>query len=177
MRYETISTDPRIQAEYEAMRAAGESHNMAEMLALQQFPFTRDENQLLMKGYQSGEDFATDPETGNRYRKIAEAAGVSTTGKRYLSQLAAEPGDPMAWVGDASDVRRVAQLRNYQVRGVVNVDPVRDNEPEKPSVGVAEDIVEREVREVVKSDPGKASKLDQVREEVRDRLTPDWKKH
>lgn len=144
MTYETISDDPAIQAEYEAMRAKGESHNMAEMLALQQFPFSRDENQILFKGEESG--------------------------KLYISQLARYPGDPRAYVSNASDVRRIAEEDNLTVDGAVNVKRSRDVEP-KPDIAIADDIVEENVAIEIAKDPGKATKIEQVREETRERLT------
>lgn len=144
MTYETISDNPAIQAEYEAMRAKGESHNMAEMLALQQFPFSRDENQILFKGEESG--------------------------KLYISQLARYPGDPRAYVSNASDVRRIAEEDNLTVDGAVNVKRSRDVEP-TPDIAIADDIVDENVAIEIAMDPGKATKIEQVREETRERLT------
>lgn len=149
MTYETISDNPAIQAEYEAMRAAGESHKMAEMLALQAFPFGRDENRILMQGKESG--------------------------KFYSSQLARYQGDPRAYVSSASDIRRIAQEDGLIVSGTVNV-----KQPEKApmkSVPIADDIVDRAVKVEIAKDPGKAKKVREVREQIKDKLTPYYKKH
>lgn len=149
MSYETISDNPQVQAEYEAMREAGESHNMAEMLALQAFPFGRDENRILMQGKESG--------------------------KFYSSGLARFQGDPRAIVSSAADIRRIAQEDGLIVKGTVNVS--QPEKPPTPSVPIAKDIVERAVKVEIAKDPGKAKKVRQVREAVTDRLTPYYKKH
>lgn len=41
-KYPQISKDPEVQKRYEQMRKAGESHKMAEMLALQKAPPVED---------------------------------------------------------------------------------------------------------------------------------------
>jgi hypothetical protein len=139
--YEIISDNPQIQAEYEAMRANGESHRMAEMLALQQMPFGHDENRLLMEGNESGKFFS-----------------------HQLND----------WVSDASDVRYIAERDKLNVRNIVDIE-----QPERPpmeSIPIAEDIVDEEVELAIAIDPGKATKREQLREEIKDRLTPDYKK-
>ena len=57
-------------------------------------------------------------------RKIlreAKAAGISTSGKFYMSGLADKRGhkDPDAWVDSIADVKKVAQKRNLTVTGAV----------------------------------------------------------
>jgi hypothetical protein len=126
---------------YIGMRANGESHNIAEMLATRSFPgFVTDD--IFLKGNKTGEQFADSPELGAYYRSVAEGQGVSTTGKTYLSGLAAYPGDPRAWVSGRSDVLAVARERNYNVEGLVEhrgheVEPAAD-------VPIAQDILVRE---------------------------------
>lgn len=92
----------------------------------------------------------------------AEAAGVSTNGMFYCKGLASFPGDPTAWVGDRSDVLRVAREKNMTVQGYVEhkgheVDPGED-------VAIADDIIESEVQEILAECP--EANYDAVREEV-----------
>lgn len=47
MAYPKVSQDPRIQKDYERMRTAGQSHNMAEMLALQTCPGLQTDTRFL----------------------------------------------------------------------------------------------------------------------------------
>lgn len=170
-----VSDDPQVQAHYELMRRRGESHNIAEICATGQMPYGRDENKILFEGSRSGEDFANDQVTGDRYRKICEEKGGSTTGRKYLSQLAEFPGDPLAWVSDATDVRRVCELRNLECDGAVKVRRTRETKEHK-SIPIADDIVEREVKQVLAAEPHRKKERKKIREEVKDRLTPHWKK-
>lgn len=142
--FEIISGNPQIQAEYEAMRAKGESHNMAEMLALQAFPFSKDENRILFEGRESG--------------------------KVYMSQLARFPNDPRAYVSNAADIHRIASEDNLEITGAVSHKRERDVLPEK-NIPIDEKIVEREVQRELAIDPGKATKLDDLRSETRHRLS------
>ncbi len=72
---------------------------------------------MLRDAYKTRESF-DDPHDQKRteiYRKKAEAAGVSTTGKWYHPGLAVELGDPMAWVGSISDIKDVCKMRGWDV--------------------------------------------------------------
>lgn len=82
--------------------------------------------------------------------KAAEAAGVSTTGKRYFAGLADKPRDPTAWASDYGDVRRIAREKNLTLTGSIEQKGV-DLPPPEP-VEIAPDIVERRVyREMCKN--------------------------
>lgn len=137
--HEFLARHPaRVGEKYIEMRLAGQSHNMAEVLATRKFPgFSTDDT--FMKGWKTGEQFADSPALGNYYRGVAESLGVSTQGKAYISGLAEYPGDPRAWVGGKSDVLSVARERNLNVEGMVNhtghaTDP-------SPDIDIAEDIL------------------------------------
>lgn len=54
-------------------------------------------------------------------REVAERMGQSTGGKVYISQLAAFPGDPQAWVDGRSDIERVCRQRGMGCDGAVNI--------------------------------------------------------
>ena len=77
---------------------------------------------------------------GRAHVKRAEAAGVNPTGKWYSGPLARYPGDPEAWVDSLSDVRRIAERRNLNVQGAVNVVAPESSTPPAP-YRVADDIV------------------------------------
>lgn len=55
---------------------------------------------------------------GKLFAKKAKEAGISTTGKVYMPNLAVELGDPEAWVGSQEDVQRVCQRRGWKYNGV-----------------------------------------------------------
>jgi hypothetical protein len=115
-----IDGTPEQQDAYDEMRRNGESHKLAEMLALQRTPGAVTDSTFLA-GHVNGNQFADDPNAGARYKREAEAAGVSTTGKVYLSQLAKYPGDPKAWVSSRGDVARVCKERGWACSGAVKV--------------------------------------------------------
>lgn len=116
-----VSSVPHIQQKYEDMRAAGESHNIADMLAHQKGPQLETDT-MFSRGF-AIDPFGCNPEplTVETYLGEARRAGVSTTCKRYMSSLAAYPGDPEAWVDSKGDVRRVCEKRGWGCEGKVNV--------------------------------------------------------
>ena len=163
-----ISADPAIQARYREMRADGQSHNMAEVLALRAFPgFVTDDT--FMRGRRGNVDqFANAPDQGKLYHAIAEQAGVSTSGMYYCSPLASYPGDPTAWISGRSDVTRIAREKGLKIEGMVNFTPDVEHEP-TPDIPIAEDILERHVQEHLAADP--FARYEDVREATFNRLT------
>lgn len=81
----------------------------------------------------------------------AEAAGVSTTGKEYISQLAKFPCDPEAWVSDASDVKRICEKNNWGCEGMVNVKA--HETPPEPDIPIAKNILDRRTQAVLERNP------------------------
>lgn len=156
-----VSADPATQARYEELRANGESHSFAEILACKAFPGLKTDS-VWNEGRCNGNQFETCQPRGDWYRRKAEEAGVSTTGKTYLSSLAEFPGDPKAWVSDRGDVLRVAKEKGFRAEGFVNYRPP-EVEP-IPTVPIAPELVEREVSEILESNPG--ARHDDVRERV-----------
>lgn len=156
-----VSSDFGTQVAYWRMRHAGQSHNMAEMLATRRFPGVKTDS-VFNEGKFSGEAGRCGPQQ-LWLQQQADAAGVSTNGKWYCSGLARFPGDPKAWVGDRGDVARVAAENNMTVHGYVEqkgreVDPM-------PDVKLADGIIDSEVNEVLDHCPGADP------EAVRDDLT------
>lgn len=150
MSWPIISEDPAVQAFYEQMRRAGQSHLLAEMFALQAPPQSNSDREFL-EGHCNGSQFQNDPKRGNYYAKVAKKAGVSTTGKVYMPGLAAYPGDPQAWVSDRHDVQKVCEQRGYNCEGAVKVKSEIKQVQEAPRL--AEDIVQRKVKQYVAKDP------------------------
>lgn len=136
---------------YQRMRIDGQSHKMAIMLASRSFPGVRTDA-TFNTGRCNGNQFADKPALGDHYRRIAEAAGVSTTGKHYCSGLADFPGDPTAWISDRGDVLRVAREKGYRVSGDVEYDP-GEREP-MPDVAIDPAIVENAVDIYMAEQPG-----------------------
>lgn len=163
--YRRVSPDFSVQVRYEVMRIRGESHNMAETLALRTFPATRTDREFNL-GRCNGNQFEGKPGLGDHYRHLAEQAGVSTTGKYYQHGLASFPGDPTAWVSDKADVLRVAKEKGFKVSGQVEYDP-GEREPE-PDVVIADDLVEAMTDDIMDMDGG--YRREDVREKSYNRL-------
>lgn len=132
-----------------------------------------------MAGVGMGSQFQENPRLGNAYAEKARQEGVSTTGKVYLSGIAAYAGDPQAWVSGRDDIKRIAQERGWTVKGDVNYTPPAPIAAPAPGVDVAPDLIDRGVGEVLQKHPGyveKPQQLQDLREQVRNRLKPSWAK-
>ena len=140
---------------YSQAIANGCTPKMADMLASRCPPGTNNTDRAFLEGWGHTDQFEGDRSGyGERVRAVAAAAGVSTTGKRYLPSLAKYQGDPEAWVSDLGDVRRVCAKNGWGcpeagVRQRENDQPGLDDKPYE----VAPDIVQREMRQEVAADP------------------------
>ena len=147
--YPIVSDVPEIQAEYEAMRKHGESHNMAELLAFRQGPQVHGTDAAFMRG----------------------ASG----GKKYISQLG-KRNDPKAWVSSADDVRAVCKAKGLDSEGLVNCKYARKDVPAGPceKYRVADDLVAKAVEQRVQQDPGllQRRKKEEVVAETREMVSP-----
>lgn len=148
--YPTISDNPQIQQSYVSMRKAGQSHNVAEMLANQTPPGDWRSDRTFMALNQ----FNDNPAEGLRLKKKAERAGVSVPeGAIYMSGLARYRGDPQAWVRGIDDVRRAASKRPLRAElagGDVLVDTLSSYESppvDLDRVGPAKKILDRETKQ------------------------------
>lgn len=171
--YPTVSEDPVVQAFYVRCRQCGESHNVADMLAQQQPPMS-DSDKEFLEGRGGCYDQFPGPmaPVGERYRKMAEEAGVSTTGKVYLGGLAQYPGDVRAWVSDKSDVKRVCEEQGMSCEGAVKVKAPADAAP-SPGVGIADDLIEEVVLEKMEADPSLVPS-EKLWQDTRDEIKPTW---
>ncbi len=116
-----VSRHPVVQAAYEESREAGESHNIALMCACRQGPGLSTDT-TFTRGFASQPfDGPVNPFVHKRYAAMARKAGVSISGKRYMSGLARYPGDPKAWVSDRSDIKKLCERRGWGCEGAVKV--------------------------------------------------------
>lgn len=158
---------------YHAMREAGESHNMAEMLALRTFPGVRGTDSVFMQGTHCQDD----PIDQYRYA-VAQASGVDTSGKRYLPSLAAYPNDPQAWVSGLDDVARVCSARGYNCHGALEYSAPAPTEPPPPDPKIAPDIVKYHMEACLRAfDPSEITPalVDDIRDNVTRELTGEIK--
>lgn len=171
-----VSKDSAIQGAYERLRAAGQTHLIAEMLAFRKPPGLNGseraffENRLLSHGFDECDPLA------DTFISEAKASGIDITGKVYQSTIADHRAhlDPQAWVSDTHDVIATAKERNLNLRGSVRVDAITDLDP-TPDIPLADDIVEREIKTLLATDPTKrGSDPRELREEVIDKSAPKW---
>lgn len=160
--------DPVARAAYDDRCAA----RFAEMIASGRPPRGKtDDTFNTIQDNCNGKQFERQPAIGDLYRRQAEAAGVSTTGKVYLSALAEYPGDPHAWVSGRGDVRRRCLEKGWGCEGAVTL---KGREYEHQPVALAEDIVQREVEKRLEADPDQ--RVEDVREKVFAERAPHWAK-
>lgn len=143
-----------------------DAERLADMLASHQAPMAVTDREF-MRFNCNGAQFEGLPAYGAMCKAEAEKAGVSTTGKKYMSQLARFTGDPEAWVSGRGDVERVCKARQWNCEGSVNVDsPIRD-EPAKPKL--ADDLVQKYVKADLAENP--EQRIGDVVEKVKKRYS------
>lgn len=133
----------------------GDARRFAEIVASRKFPGLATDCERF-KGIASGHHTYDGIHPLNRefYRQKALAAGVNPDGKKYLSSLATEPGDPRAWVDSTSDIRKTCEANDWSCEGIVSVKSrdkgvVDDEGPYQ----VSEKIVEQVFTEKVTANP------------------------
>lgn len=168
------AASPAVQQRYLKMIADGQSPRFAEMCALQQPPKTHGTDRTFFEGRYNGQWLDDMPKRQANYiLKEAKAAGISTTGKFYMSGLADKRGwcDPEAWISDVSDIRRVAKKRNLSVKGIVNIEGHEEAPKQK-------DLNPRIAKELAKQEIAKHPKLSmkEAIAKVKEKHVPRWKK-
>ena len=141
-----ISNDPQIQNNYEQMLRAGQSPNIAEMLATRTPPIDKGDRTFL-----AGLDPIPTHEAA-RLKRLADRQGVNVNGRVYLRALANRQAvkryghDPKAWIGSRADVEAVARERKLYVEGAVNVDYLGVDAPPPEKIPDALDmkLIEKE---------------------------------
>lgn len=155
----------------EALRN-GCSPRLAEMLAHQQPPGTMGTDTAWIAGMHEDPHPGAPEKVKKWYLDRAKAAGVSTAGKTFISQLGAAE-NPEAWVSGLSDVKAVARKNNYGL--TVNDSRVVEQTPlvaPKP-VPLAEKTIKRFMAAELKENPKADQRL--LREKIIDKHAPKWK--
>lgn len=160
---------------YRKMIQAGNTHRFAEMCALQLPPGLRGTDRAVMQDRYAGQWLdKMPPHQARRIVNDATKAGINISGKYYMSGLADSRAhlDPAAWIESAADIRKVAKLRNLNVRGIVDHEAVNMDPIPKPALS------ERLIREMSKKEMGANPKLSkgEAREAVLEKYTPRHKR-
>jgi hypothetical protein len=155
-------------AMYERLLQQGYGHRWAEMCALQSPPATKGTDRSFMQGRYNNEQLSDmPPDHARNIITLARRAGISVSGKYYVSGLADNrgPGDPAAWVDSVHDVKKVAAEKNLTVRGAVEQQgrPM----PRPQSKGLSERLTRELMRDEKKRHP--TMKKGELREYVKDR--------
>lgn len=172
--FEIKRAPKHVQDHYLQVLAMGYGERWALMAALQQPPGTKGTDRTFMHGRLNGEWLGELPEKQAKYiLREAKAAGIDVVGKVYCSGLADKRGwcDPAAWVDSVSDIQKVAQARNMNVQGMVNV---KAREVEAKRVDLNPKIVARLAKDAMAKDP-KLTKGEAVAL-VKEKHTPRWKR-
>ncbi len=153
---------------------------LCEMFASCTPPQCHTDNTLMNGGVENGRQFAKAEWAGDFYAKQAKKHGLkSTKGRIYMSRLAKFPGDPDAWIADKGDIQKLAEKRGMGINGYGLSIPMRNDVEPEPGIDIADDIVDREVTDILAANPEvaptKKEKLD-LREKVRNKRKPHWSK-
>lgn len=165
---EVVSAGRYAVERYMAAKKAGESENMAVIIAMRTPPGTRYTERAFMEG-RAHNPFGSQSDLLNRVA-IADAneAGISTAGKVFMGGLADGRmfRDPMAWVSGYDDVKRVCAMRGRSCEGAVNYRA--PDMPPTPDVPLAEDLIqEMALKECVENpDEVRKMKKGDLREKV-----------
>jgi hypothetical protein len=169
------SAPPDVQAHYIKLVRQGQAPRFAEMVALGVPPATRGTDRALMEGRLSGQWLESMPKAqADRIIREAKQAGINVAGKFYMGGLAdhRRHKDPAAWIDSVADIKKVAQLRDLHVQGIVNHTP--PEKPPKRSVDIAPDILREHVIKEMRANP--KLKRGEAIEKVKDRIVPHWKR-
>jgi hypothetical protein len=147
---------------------------LADLFNSQQAPVIRTDATFMRGRKKGAEQFGNLPNVRETYMEPARRLGMSTDGKVYMSEIAAYPGDPRAWVDSTDDIKRVCEERGWAASGDVTVKG-REKAP-TPDVEVAEDIVQEHIEHEIAVNPEAARKPEATREKVVNRIKPKWKK-
>lgn len=149
----TVSDDVLQQGFYEIMRERGESHAIAEMLALRQVPGGVSDREF-MHGDCNGNQFAQFPTNGDLLaKKYKQLTGrLPPKGAKYMGSLARFRADPEAWVSSRGEVKKLCEKRGWGADGMVKV---KEAQPigEVKKVKLADSIVNRRMKEELAKDP------------------------
>jgi len=123
-----------IQAAYERMRAQGQSHSMAEMLAYRQAPGAQTDREFQRGQGTLESQYGNDPQYLHEITQTAMRNGYKpNVNDVYVPGIAAFPGDPRAFVTDRGEIKKVAEERGLGISGMVkHKAPQPEYDPLKP---------------------------------------------
>ncbi len=154
--FRVISNIPDVQDTYVESRRNGTAHPMAEMFALQSAPALKTATRWI-GGHERTIKDEMPKIVRDRMLASAKAAGVSSDGSVYKSQLASFPGDPKAWVSSAEDCKRVAEEKGLQLEGGIEYTPPGFHEEPVSDVrdeyNVAPDLVDTHFENLCAENP------------------------
>lgn len=162
--FPVISSIPAVQAHYEMMRANGESHNFAEMCAVRCAPKMKGSERALMEGVLLSNNLKDKlPAQRESVVKNARKAGINTTGKIYLSELAREGygsgRDPLAWVSGKDDVIAACKARGVGSARFGVKAPLYTPEPKAPKLNprIVKQLVQKRLEALPEKERAKAN--------------------
>ena len=174
---EQVSDDAYTQAFYEVMVEDGVAPRLAEALAHRKFPGVKTDT-TFFAGKLHKDQF-DGSQQGRAMRKMAEKAGVSTSGKVYYHSLARFAGDPKAWIDSTNDIKRVCRENGLKCEGDVKVEGTDHEARPREKYELNPAVVDRYVREEVRKDPSAVNtpkKLQNMKDDIRSKMTPKWLK-
>lgn len=139
--------------------------SMEEILQSKTAPGTMNTDRAFLQG--TGSQSLTHgmgPVFAQRYYERARKAGISTSGKVYVSQLGT-PDNPLAWVSGLDDVKKSCEIQGKGCDALGVKPVIKDPGPDIP---LAEDIVQEEVAKRLMKNPDLAAKVMENPEKLND---------
>lgn len=147
-------------AHYIKMRRCGESHDLAEMCALQMSPKAETDREFFAGIGSLESQFGGEGHTNDMDQVIATAKRHGykpNLNDVYVPGLASFRGDPKAFVpptGGRGHIKRVCEQRGWECEGTVKTkyrEPERD--PVDRAVPLAEDLIRKNAADALRKDP------------------------
>lgn len=145
MNYPIVTDIEWRQRLYEQIRDSGESHNVAEMCALNEPCGLHGTDSINFKGVASADPLeGYHPMVRARYEQAAREQGVDLNGKKLIGSMMRHPMDIKGAVFDSTvDLKKEIERRGWESHGMVEskgVEPIGENPMDKP-YRCADDIV------------------------------------
>lgn len=168
-KYPFVSSNKAIQAAYEKMRAEGQSHSMADMLAHRQSPGSLNTDRAFQEGRGNGQGIAMlhpqlQKKLRRNYRKMYGRDLPADA--QYISRLATKSCDPTAVVQSVGDVARAAIAKGaaYEDLGIKQKE-LPPPEPKKHRK-LGGFLAQRRLKEALKDPANIGKSLEAVKETV-----------
>ena len=126
MSYEQVSDHPGVQAAYEAMRRDGQSHRMAEMLALRQCPSLRTNATILAAESNRAPHYDLEEDNLHSRAIVKTANRLGVHPRQYQPTYADFPGDPKAYLPNddpGGHLKKLDQLHKDRQNRLIDTEP------------------------------------------------------